>query len=169
MTTLPRPPRSPDFRYQQDVDRWTRELADYLDRAVTAITSAATEATNAQPLSPRLTAIAALSGTGVLEQTGSATYANRAIGTTTSASLLSRSDGDRRYVRGPSSATNNAVARFNGTNGKLAQNSPVTIDDDGVLAGFRMGTHAAVTTETLTGYITILDAAGNSRKLGVVS
>ena len=62
MTTLPRPPREPDFRYPQDVARWTRELADYLDRVTVAITSAATDATNSQPLSPRLTALAALSG-----------------------------------------------------------------------------------------------------------
>lgn len=33
----------------------------------------------------------------------------------------------------------------------------------------RFGLHAAVTTETLTGYITVKDAAGNIRKLAVVS
>jgi hypothetical protein len=33
----------------------------------------------------------------------------------------------------------------------------------------RYGTHAAVTTETLSGFITIKDAAGNTRKLAVVS
>jgi hypothetical protein len=33
----------------------------------------------------------------------------------------------------------------------------------------RFGTHAAVTTETLSGFITIKDAAGNTRKLAVVS
>ena len=34
-------------------------------------------------------------------------------------------------VDGPASATDNAVARFNGTTGKLIQNSAVTIDDSG--------------------------------------
>ena len=34
-------------------------------------------------------------------------------------------------VVGPSSATDNAIARFDGTTGKLIQNSPVTIDDAG--------------------------------------
>lgn len=34
-------------------------------------------------------------------------------------------------VVGPSSATDNAIARFNGTTGKLIQNSTVTIDDAG--------------------------------------
>jgi hypothetical protein len=33
----------------------------------------------------------------------------------------------------------------------------------------RFGTHAAVTTETVTGYITIKDSAGNTRKLAIVS
>lgn len=37
-------------------------------------------------------------------------------------------DGD---VVGPSSATDNAIVRFDGTTGKLIQNSTVTIDDDG--------------------------------------
>lgn len=34
-------------------------------------------------------------------------------------------------VDGPASATDNAVARFDGTTGKLIQNSTVTLDDDG--------------------------------------
>jgi hypothetical protein len=38
-------------------------------------------------------------------------------------------------VDGPSSATDNAVARFNGTTGKLVQNSLVTIDDSGNVSG----------------------------------
>ncbi len=33
----------------------------------------------------------------------------------------------------------------------------------------RYGTHAAITTETLSGFITVKDAAGNTRKLAVVS
>lgn len=36
-------------------------------------------------------------------------------------------------VRGPTSATDNAVARYDGTTGKLIQNSGVTIDDSGNL------------------------------------
>lgn len=35
------------------------------------------------------------------------------------------------YVTGPASSTDNAIARFNGTTGKLIQNSGVTIDDNG--------------------------------------
>ena len=38
-------------------------------------------------------------------------------------------------VSGPSSATDNAIARFDGTTGKLAQNSVVTVGDAGDVAG----------------------------------
>ncbi|MBI1272907.1 MAG: hypothetical protein GC131_02335 [Alphaproteobacteria bacterium] len=38
-------------------------------------------------------------------------------------------------VTGPSSATDNAVVRFDGTTGKLLQNSGVTIDDSGNITG----------------------------------
>lgn len=38
-------------------------------------------------------------------------------------------------VDGPSSATDNAVARFDGTTGKLIQNSAVSIDDSGNVSG----------------------------------
>lgn len=38
---------------------------------------------------------------------------------------------------GPGSATDNALARFDGTTGKLIQNSTVTLDDDGNLAGLK--------------------------------
>lgn len=41
-------------------------------------------------------------------------------------------------VVGPGSATDNAIARFDGTTGKLIQNSAVTVDDTGVL-GFPDG------------------------------
>lgn len=44
------------------------------------------------------------------------------------------SGGGAGDVVGPASSTDNAVARFNGTGGKLLQNSPVTIDDSGNIA-----------------------------------
>jgi hypothetical protein len=40
-------------------------------------------------------------------------------------------------VSGPGSATDNAIARFDGTTGKLIQNSGITIDDSANLAGAR--------------------------------
>lgn len=50
----------------------------------------------------------------------------------TNATWTTNGSGD---VTGPSSATDNAVARFDTTTGKLIQNSVVTIDDTGVIAG----------------------------------
>ena len=41
--------------------------------------------------------------------------------------------GSVQLVVGPSSATDNAIARFNGTTGKIIQNSGATIDDSGNL------------------------------------
>ena len=49
----------------------------------------------------------------------------------TSAGWRDLSTGD---VVGPGSATDNAVARFDGTTGKLLQNSAMTLDDDGNLS-----------------------------------
>ena len=55
-------------------------------------------------------------------------------------------------VAGPASATDNAVARFDGTTGKLIQNSVVTIaDTTGAIAGAQSLTAPASTALTLTG------------------
>ena len=55
-------------------------------------------------------------------------------------------------VAGPASATDNAVARFDGTTGKLIQNSVVTIDDTtGAIAGASSLTSPAATDLTLAG------------------
>lgn len=52
-------------------------------------------------------------------------------------------------VIGPGSATDNAIARFDGTTGKLIQNSAITIDDSGNLS--TSGTLTAATDETING------------------
>lgn len=177
---LPRPPRSPDFRYPQDVDRWTRELKDYLDRVYKALVQAALEVSDAQPLSPTLTAIDGLSASaGLLEQTGSDTFTKRAIGVAASTSIPTRADADARYVQeidaesfvvGPGSATDNAIARFDAATGKLLQDSGVTIDDTGALAGtFRFGTFTGTGDTATNGYITITDAGGTTRRLATVA
>lgn len=65
-------------------------------------------------------------------------------------------------VDGPASATDNAVARFDGTTGKLIQNSNVTIDDTGNIAG--VGTLAVtdLTDSSLTsGRVTYAGTGGN--------
>ena len=55
-------------------------------------------------------------------------------------------------VAGPASATDNAVARFDGTTGKLIQNSVVTIaDTTGAIAGAQSLTSPAATNLTLAG------------------
>jgi hypothetical protein len=65
-------------------------------------------------------------------------------------------------VNGPASATDNAVARFDGTTGKLIQNSVVTIGDTGNMAG--VGTLAVtdLTDSSLTaGRVTYAGTGGN--------
>lgn len=53
---------------------------------------------NNQPLDPALTALAALDATpGALEQTGADTFTKRPFGTATSASILTKADGDSLY------------------------------------------------------------------------
>lgn len=57
-------------------------------------------------------------------------------------------------VNGPASSTDNAIARFDGTTGKLIQNSVVTISDAGALAG--------VTDLSLSGSIILSGGTANA-------
>ena len=61
-------------------------------------------------------------------------------------------------VRGPTSATDNAVARYDGTTGKLIQNSGVTIDDSGNLTV--SGTGTSTFAGTVTGGVMTSTGAG---------
>lgn len=61
---------------------------------------------------------------------------------------------DARPVNGPSSSTDNAVPRWDGTSGKLLQNSGVIIDDSNNVSG--------VVNLTTTGNTIIGDAAGDT-------
>jgi hypothetical protein len=69
-------------------------------------------------------------------------------------------DGD---VDGPASSTDNAVARFDGTTGKLIQNSLVTVSDTGAVAGVTtLAASGAVTLSGLTASTALaLDASKN--------
>jgi len=87
-------------------------------------------------------------GTGI---STSGTYPNFTI-TNTSPSL----GGD---VVGPSSATDNAVARFDTTTGKLIQNSVVTIGDTGAATGF---TTLSASTSVSTPIVKATSSAGGA-------
>lgn len=91
------------------------------------------------------------------------------------------SNADTLLLRGGAAATlqlgvNHATTATNQT--IKAHNVTTGTGADLILAGgtgsvangnVRFGTHSAIASETVTGYITIKDAAGNSRKLAVVS
>lgn len=173
--------------------RWQRDLQDYLAQAIAAIVEASADLTTKQDADPTLTAIASLNASpGLLEQTGADTFTKRALGVAAATSVPTRADADARYdasgaaaaavtahvavgdphtqyAKGPATATDNAVARYDSTTGKLLQDAPVTIDDNGVLAGFRFGTHTGSADAPVSGYVTITDAAGNARKLAVIT
>lgn len=69
--------------------------------------------------------------------------------------LLASASGASGDVVGPASSTDNAVARFDGTTGKLIQNSAVTIaDTTGDITG---GKYNGITFTTSTGTFTLTD------------
>lgn len=67
-------------------------------------------------------------------------------------------------MRGPDSSTDNAVARFDGTDGNLLQNSPVILDDNGSLTGINKLTTSAfaMPTGASDGKVLAGDASGNA-------
>jgi len=89
----------------------------------------------------------------------------------TNASWTTNGSGD---VVGPASATGNAIARFDGTTGKLIQNSGVTVDDNSnittnaVFEGFSntaaIGTQIVLTVASVPSYV-ITGSGGQTIKL----
>jgi hypothetical protein len=79
----------------------------------------------------------ATSGTSILYGNGSGGFSNVTIGTnlTFTGGTLNATAGGTGDVVGPASATDNAITRFDGTTGKLIQNSTVTLSDTGALSG----------------------------------
>jgi hypothetical protein len=79
---------------------------------------------------------------------------------------------DAGAVIGPASATDNAVARFNGATGKLVQDSVVIISDTGVVTGVTDFTASGTVTlggSTLSAFaLTILDDADASTARGTL-
>ncbi len=72
------------------------------------------------------------------------------------------------YERASLSCSSDTVTLAAETAGTGADNMDVALVPAGT-GNVKFGTHSAVGAETVTGYITIKDAAGNSRKLAVVS
>ena len=72
------------------------------------------------------------------------------------------------YTRGKLSASTSAVTLAGESAGTGSADIDVVLTPKGA-GGVKFGTHAAITAETLTGYITIKDSGGTSRKLAVVS
>ena len=72
-------------------------------------------------------------------------------------------------VTGPASSTDNAIARYDGTSGKLLQNSSLTISDGGEIAGINDAAFntAPATIPTAPGSL-YWDAADNSQTLSLV-
>ena len=72
-------------------------------------------------------------------------------------------------VTGPASSTDNAIARYDGTTGKLLQNSSMTISDGGEIAGINDAAFntAPATIPTAPGSL-YWDAADNSQTLSLV-
>jgi hypothetical protein len=111
-----------------------------------------TSVSNIQPLDATLTSLAGLDATaGLLEQTAADTFTKRAIGVATAASVLTRSDGDARYLSSvaldntqPLDATLTALAALSATPGLLEQTGTDTFAKRalGVAAGTSIPTRA---------------------------
>lgn len=112
-----------------------------------------------------MTAASALDGTEVVY--GVQSSDNVKITTQAIADLASGGSGD---VVGPASATDNAIARYDGTTGKLIQNSGATIDDTGIItgasyigAGLKADSSAGLLLESNSGTdVALLGAGGGS-------
>lgn len=100
-----------------------------------------------QPLDADLTAVAGLAGAGLIARTGAGTAAARML-TAGAGVTITNGDGVAGNptiavsagvglgdVLGPVSSTDNAIARYDLTTGKLLQNSTVTVGDAGEVAG----------------------------------
>ena len=78
----------------------------------------------------------ATSGTSILYGNGTGGFSNVTIGTGVAfAGGTLSATGSGGDVVGPASSTDNAIARFDTTTGKLLQNSVVTVSDTGAIAG----------------------------------
>lgn len=102
---------------------------------------------------------------------GSASVTYQGVGTLIDATLLNRMQNEivavqtscTGKVTGPGSATDNAIARYDGTTGKLIQNSGASIDDSGNITATNI---SGSTSGTNTGDVT-LNTALNSNLMSI--
>lgn len=99
---------------------------------------------------PSLLAVSDVDGTTIVPLQADATTKRLKV----AAVMSGGGSGD---VNGPASSTDNAVARFDGLTGKLLQNSAVTIDDTGVVAGSSI----SGSTNTITNVSLVTGVTGN--------
>lgn len=111
------------------------------------------------------------SGNIITMGAGRITVIDKDTGVTDSSQLaviVSSGDGD---VVGPGSSTDNAITRFNGTGGKLLQNSLVTIDDSGNISvpGTVDGRDIAADGTKLDGIEALADVTDETNVLAALS
>jgi hypothetical protein len=127
-------------------------------------------------LSTAVTSATAGTGMSVSASTGAVTFTNTApdqtvvltagsnvtiTGAYPSFTIASSGGGGGGDVVGPASATDNAVARYDSTTGKLLQNSVVTVGDTGAVAGV---TTLAASTSVTTPIVRATDSGGLALK-----
>lgn len=120
-----------EFAYDFGTAAWV-STAGGAASAITALTGDVT-ATGPGSVAATLAATAVTAGT-YGDSTHVAQVTVDAKGRLTGASNVSIAGSGIGDVTGPSSATDNAIARFDTTTGKLIQNSTPTVEDDGTIA-----------------------------------
>jgi len=95
----------------------------------------------------------------LLANNGSGGFSNVTVGSglTFNAGTLSATGGGTGDVVGPASATDNAIVRFDGTTGKLIQNSAATIAD--TTGDITAGKYNGLTVSTSTGTLTVANGS----------
>jgi hypothetical protein len=104
------------------------------DTAQTTAEAADANANTRQPASTSLTALAALSGTGLVEQTGTNAFTDRAIGVAAASSIPTTGDADGRYVQQKKAAAPVYTAYSGQTVGAVYSQAQAQATDDAVKA-----------------------------------